>query len=233
MIPVGILGAAHPMAGGGGDLGAPPEFLGFTASAFPSATADHLCQMPETQPGDLLLAVVSTDATGATSQVSPPPGWSMLFTLDDARNSMRGTVLVRTADGSESGGVVNFQTGGNTELAAAVGRVRTGTFSGTPEISAASHEATTSAPTPALSPSWGAKPTLWIPVMFLGRAPPYSGPYTDNFGVVDAMASSTNGCSLGVCTHIENVSTLSPGTWSHQPSSSPITALIAVRPSAV
>lgn len=219
------------MAAAGGGGGGAPNVLSLTPSAFNSAATSHHVDMPSSvSVGDLLIAIVGSDGSNANSVVSTPAGWTQIHTTFNSSTSNRGTDFYRIADGTEGGTTVDFATAAADELAAIVIRIAAGSYSGTPEgaIQVTSSSINPAAPT--ATPSWGADENLWITNLYRGRAPPTGFPLPDNRTTVNAMVDSSNGTSIGVCTDIQNVSSLSPGNWTAPTNTENVGSTLAVRP---
>jgi hypothetical protein len=207
-----------------------PQYLSHTDSAFTTAATSHVANIGTTASGDLLLAFVATDGTFANSAVTTPSGWTSVGTRHESTPSVRGSVFIRVADGTESGGTVNFVTAAAEEAAVSIVRVQAGTYSGSPEVTLAQGAASNTPAAPGLAPSWGSASTLWITGILAGRPPPTGFPLADNNVTVNAMVSGTDGCSLALCSDEVATGTLSPGNWSGNTATVSVALTLAVRP---
>lgn len=207
-----------------------PVFLSHTDSPFPTASTSHVCNLPTTVSGDLLIALVGTDGSSSNSAVATPSGWTALGTTQEISTSSRGTALYRVADGSESGGTVDFQTTGSEEAAVSIVRVQAGSYVGTPEAAFISSSQSLSPPSASLTPTWGSANNLWITALFLGRPLPTGYPYPNNQIGVDGMSGGASGSTVAACTITHVAASLSPPTWSVSPSIQSVSATIAIRP---
>lgn len=207
-----------------------PVFLSHTDSPFPADSTSHICSLPTTVSGDLLIALVGTDGSATNSAVATPSGWTALGTIFNSGTSNRGTVLYRVADGSESGGTVDFETTGSEEAAVSIVRVQSGSYVGTPEAAFIYNTSNTTPPSASLTPTWGSANNLWITALFLGRPLPTGYPYPNNQIGVSGMSSGTTGSTVAACTITHVAASLSPPTWSVSTGTTSASATIAIRP---
>lgn len=207
-----------------------PQYLSHTDTAFTTAATSHSANIGTTASGDLLIAFVVTDGSNINSAVTTPGGWTSIGTRHESTPSVRGSVFTRVADGSESGGTVNFVTAAAEEAAVSIVRIQAGTYNGAPEVTLAQASASMTPAAPSLTPSWGSANTLWITGILSGRAPPTGFPLPDNNVTVNAMISVSDGCSLTLCSDEVATGTLSPGNWSGNTATVSVGMTLAVRP---
>lgn len=223
-LPAGMGMVAPASGGGGGDF---PTLMGVTSTPFTSATTAHNVAMPATvSSGDLLLMIFGCRG----GVVTVPDGWTRFGGDWTSNPQCQFHALYKVATGSEGGTTVNLETSTPARAIASVIRYQSGTFSGAPEISAL-YSATSGDPNPpALTPSWGAANTQWIPCFVqAGNSLTVSTyPYPDNNGSVNA--GSTSGIGAGWCTVDYAGASLDPGSFDSSSSSTRVAATIAVRP---
>jgi hypothetical protein len=183
--------------------------------------------MPTTAAGDLLIVSINNNSSTATT-CATPSGWNLLRTAV-ASVLPRSWVFYRVADGSESGGTVNFVFSNNQRSTATCMRVQAGTYSGTPEITAWAQGNSNAPLADPLTPSWGADATLWYVIM-QGN---YTGTGAFTYPYADGNLLRENGSGLiraATCWVESNTATLTPGAFATTLNTTWMAATIAVQP---
>lgn len=170
------------------------------------ASTSHVISLPAAiVSGDLLIAIWNPDGTGAGTW---PAGWTQLWATNLPANTGRTECRYRVADGTE-GASITVTTAAAVTSSHATYRIDT--FSGNaPEAGVTATANSANANPPSLTPSWGAKDTLWIAVAAV-----------DNTDVTAAPTSYTNlltGATptrLGTARRELNAATEDPGTFTN------------------
>lgn len=209
-----------------------------TETAFPSATTDHLADLPSTvNAGDRLLLLFSSHG-GFDVAFTDPEGWTPLY--DQHQGDGPGDTFIRAggwwiiADGTEGGGTVNVVTN---QAEAGSAQVYRFTGAGSIEVSAISVTPSnaTSFNMPAFTPSWGAKDTVWMPVLHAGDDDVATTGVPTNYGnLVDtACGGGANSSGRVASARRElNAASENPGTWTIASAESAVYLTIAIEPSA-
>ncbi|KKL61161.1 hypothetical protein LCGC14_2198090, partial [marine sediment metagenome] len=158
---------------------------------------------------NLLTEEFSSDrASGNT--VTFPAGWTML-TDDTPGGIMNFTAYYRIADGSE-GSTITVVTS-NAEMTAHTS-YRITDYLGIPEIGATVTSISAIPDPPNLTPSWGAKDTLWLAITGydIGQTAisAYPASYTDGR---NDRSDSVNGVGVGIARRELNAASENPGTF--------------------
>ena len=208
-----------------------------TGSTFTTASTTHNVSMPATvNAGDLLICIFSH---GGNVTDTTPTGWSggagiTGWSLEQG-TTIRGSVFVKSAAGTEGGTTVNFVTSGTAVGAAQVYRIPSGSWYGSLSnvteavaVASAGAAATTTPDPPALTPTWGSDDNLWLAVS-TGNVATSVTTYPTNYssGVITTNASATDVASAqrGLTAASEN-----PGTFTMGQSAINVNFTIAVRP---
>jgi len=220
------IGHAGLMFGGTGAVDPFPQRIEVTETVFASATS-HNALMPATvNAGDLLLCFLATDA-GAT--ITTPAGWTLLNSTANS-TTMRGSWYYKIAAGTEGGTSVDFVTSAAVTGNAQVHRFQAGTFTGTPECSAAATGNTTTPNPPSLSPTFGAQNTFWIASAATDNSNTPTG-YPYGSGQLTTRSGSTGSgfASAHTCFVNQNTATQDPGTFTLDTARFWVAHTIAVR----
>lgn len=176
--------------------------------------------------GDLLLALTSADGTGT---INTPSGWTQLYTTTAGQS--RTNAFYKFASGTEDGTTVNFTTGASEILTATVYRI-TGALSIESGTAATSTSANPNPPS--LTPSWGAKDTLWISFAATDngyiRPTVYPANYTHGRWDGDTYSSSTSYSMTASARRYLNAISEDPGTFTLSSSDAWSANTIAIRP---
>lgn len=170
-------------------------------SATPYGTV-HSINMPSTVASGDLLLITAAFNDGYTPSV--PSGWSVLF------SDIFGTVPVfsyyKQANGTEGGTTVTITTSGSQQLSAQVTRIAAASYSGIPEVSARAQPSGLAPDPPALTPSWGARNTLWAAVLGTTADSVSTYPLPDN----NSITVSGGAPKSALCYTSANTATLDP-----------------------
>ena len=176
--------------------------------------------------GDLLLVIFASDGSAT---IGFPVGWTQLF--EDAYGlTFHCEVSYRVADGTE-GPTINVTTS-NTQMTAHTSYRIIG-FSGVPEAPYRS-EGTDAAPDPpSLTPTWGAKDTLWIACCAhdIGTTTVNSYPVNYTDGRND-RSNNTEGVGIGSARRELNVIAEDPGIFTLSDARNWLGETIAIQPTA-
>lgn len=183
--------------------------------------------------GDLLIAAAGA-GDGDTPSITWPGGWTGIYDCLTNDSLGRISVAYRVANGGE-GASISVTTGSSTRTSYVIYRI-TGHNSTAPAVGTCAPATGTSADPPALTPSWGAKDTLWFAV--LGYADSsgariisaYPANYTN--GIDQDVAISFTGMSIGSARRELNAGSENPGAFTVSDSVTRHTSnTIAVEPS--
>ena len=125
-------GAANTYGSWAGIARDKPTITGPTVSGAGSGTVtSHPTTMPSCVAGDLLVVIIASNLPAANHNT--PAGWTLGKSLTNGNPSL--FCFYKVADGSESGGSVDFSTTAVAQDVAHVFKVATGTYEGTPDFS--------------------------------------------------------------------------------------------------
>jgi hypothetical protein len=174
-----------------------------TSVTTPAATS-HVISLPAgIVSGNLLLAIFGI---GGNTVGSWPAGWTELWGTELPASVGRLECRYRIADGSE-GATITVTTSG--ALTSSHTTYRIDTFSGNAPVAGTTATATsTNANPPSLTPSWGAKDTLWIAVAGVSGSAPSAAPanYTN-------LLTAATPTTLGSARRELNAATEDPGVF--------------------
>lgn len=179
--------------------------------------------------GDLLIVISGYRGgrTYTTSTVQFPAGWTELVTRT-ASNNGQGVVFYKVATATEAGAasinVAAAPSGGTgARQAHTVYRIQKGSFLGNPEasfVNATSLVSSTNPNPPALAPSWGTSPTLWIAAAAGTRAGTNPNPstfvptdFSSGTYVFDNSNTTTSSASVSTATRSALLGSLDPGSF--------------------
>src|SRR5690606_410857 len=167
--------------------------------------------------------------TGGTT--SGPSGWT---TFHDSVISARRRFRYRIADGSE-GSTATMTTAVATNSICIIHWIAPGEFnvSQAPEIAVANGTSASPDP-PALSPSWGAANTIWLPTMFCQLGTPaasiVSYPAAGSPTTAASVIGGNNDVRAASCWEQTNTATMNPSAFSISESRTWMAQTIAIRP---
>lgn len=198
-----------------------------TTSATASANTSHTVALPSgIQSGELLVVFFNTGGTNVDH--TTPTDWTLLSSY--AANG-RNSIFWRIADGTE-GTTLSVTTSGSRIATHAAYRI-SGVYAAGPIEG--EWQAATSADPPNLTPSWGAKNTLWITFASSRRTDnTFSAP--SGYGAqVDSESNSSSGSTSDVrfaaATQELNASSDDPATWGTTGTTNALkSGVLAVRP---
>ena len=173
---------------------------------------NHTVNLPaDISSGDLLLVFFACDSFSVPDTITFPEGWTELFQtpyLDEARLTFG--AWYRIADGEE-GATISVTTSSVEQSAHTSYRI-TG-YSGTPEVGTHAAGSSTTPDPPSLTPTWGAKDTLWFACEANDdddHTTAYPTDYTD--GRYD-MGTTSSGVNVGTARRELNAVSEDPGTF--------------------
>jgi len=187
------------------------------------ASTEHTVNLPaDIGAGDLLLVFFGSDGVPT---ITFPEGWTELF--QESNGNVTLGAWYRVADGEE--GATITVTTSVSEMASHNSYRITG-YSGTPEISLRGTGSSTIPNPRSLTPTWGAKDTLWFAVEGNDSNPTvtdYPADYTDGRNdVYDGFG----GCGVGSARRELNAESEDPGVFTISGSEEWVTVTIAIRP---
>ena len=195
----------------------------FNAGAQPVNLTEHTLYLPpDIVSGDLLLFFGLSD--GAPT-ITLPEGWTELFQVASGIAVKLGA-WYRIADGGEGASIT--VTTSDAEMFATTSFRITG-YLGTPEASTATGNNTNPQP-PSLTPSWGAKDTLWFACQGNDTnrtIVSYPTNYTNGYS---ALANDIEGCNLGTARREFNIATEDPDGFYISEADEWVTATVAIQP---
>lgn len=193
-----------------------PVVVGSTDGNNTAATVS--INVPPGAVGELLLALVGTDANSSTTW---PSGWTSLFNTFSTSDGI--SAAWRIADGTE-GATISVTSGANWYYA--ILRIGGNHATAAPEAGTAVSATATTGNPPAVTPTWGAANDLWV---VMGHADSgVSVTYPTNYNWVQTF--NTNTGTLAVAVRPLNAATEDPGTFGWGGSILNKVNTIAVRP---
>ncbi len=195
-----------------------------------SAGTSHLVQMPATvNANDLLLVLFMNDGDTA---VTTPSGWTCKVTYAYG-TYIRVGMYAKIAVGDEDGTTVDFVTAASELCIAQTYRVRQGTWGGSiaddidGELAVGSSEYPNG---PNLTPTWGAKDTLWITAFGCDKERTVSVWPTDYTNTQYNSNEDTSGVSGGSCRRELNAASEDPGAFTLNLGENWIASTLAIEP---
>lgn len=196
-------------------------------------TNTHAVALPANiQAGNLLIIILALWEDNTARTVTTPATWTQLYNIVGTGTIRRFVAYYKVASGSEGASVTVTA---SSTVGWACNSYRISNYTGVPEAATAGGTSTTPNP-PSVTPSWGARNTLWIAVEGDADATTTAvtspANYTNQLTAVrspNPIASGT-GPRLSSALRELNAASEDPGTWTI-PSSDPWNAAtIAVRP---
>lgn len=185
---------------------------------------DHTVNLPAgIQAGDLLLVFFASDGNPT---ITFPEGWTELFDKLSALE-VRLVVWYRVADGEE--GATITVTTSNIQMTAHTSYRITG-YSGVPECGDATTGNSTTPDPPSLTPSWGAKDTLWFAVCGYDANKTVTAYPTDYTNGRNDFADSLWGCGVGSARRELNAESENPNVFTISASEQWVANTIAIQP---
>ena len=213
-----------------------PVVASRTATSFSSTSGtSHNVNMPATvNAGDLLLMFFASfsGGIGATTLGAAPSGWTKVAETDGSR--CQSALFMKVADGTEDSTTVNITTSPGRSAVAHVLRITGwyGALSGVEQAVATSTSNHQPDP-PNLTPSWGAKDTLWIASYCVGddNATFTTAPtnYTNGQGDISG-ASVNNSAEVGTAYRELNATSEDPGAFTLSETEIGNSYTVAIRP---
>lgn len=178
--------------------------------------------------GDLLIVVAFFDGAPGITWPTAQGTWTQLYT-GDIGTSSRVDIRYKTANGE--GSSITLTTDASERMATATWVIDDGTFVGAPEIATATGNSA-NPDSPSLSPSWGAKDSLWLSLAFQDGGDltisVYPTSYTQT-AVLDATGGA-GGVTMGRAERQLNAASDNPSAYTFSNSKPWIAATIAIRP---
>ena len=201
-----------------------PQVPSFNGYALPANVTEHTLVFlpPDIVSGDLLLLFFLSD--GAPT-ITFPEGWTELFQVASGIAVKLGA-WYRIADGGEGASITVLTS--DAEMAATTSFRITG-YLGTPEASTATGNNNAPQP-PSLTPSWGAKDTLWFACQgndtnrYIFSYPPN---YTNGYS---ALVNDIQGCNLATARREFNIATEDPDMFHLTEADEWVTTTVAIQP---
>jgi len=195
-------------------------------TVYPAGT-NHVVNLPSNiSAGDLLLVFFGYRGGGAT--VTFPNGWNKLFETSNGTSITYGA-WYKVAAGTE-GATITVTT--NASVRSAHTSYRITDYDGVPEVGASATGSSTNPDPPNLSPTWGAKDTLWFTscayrdngstTIFA-----YSANYTN--GRLDSLPGSLV-CGIGTARRELNADSENPSTFTLSASQAWVANTVAICP---
>lgn len=180
--------------------------------------------------GDLLLVIIGVSAVSAGLTITPPAGWTQEFYQQNGNNEGAFGAYSKVADGTE-GATVTFTLNQSRQSSHYSARI-TGHNSGAVEASVNAANGDDVDP-PNLSPSWGAKDTLWFALMQQNgwvSTVTYPTNYTNGFDI--GPNSGSNRVTLALARRQLNAASENPGSFGVSEAWSSMAATLAIEPTA-
>ena len=206
-----------------------PQVAATNGGNHASNSTSHTVNLPTgIVAGNLLLVFFSSDAAPT---ITFPEGWTELFTKSYS-TSIKGGLWYKVADGEE-GASISVDTSSSQMTAHTSYRI-TG-FSGTPEAGVAVSSSGAPSNPPSLSPTWGAKDTLWFFCCAINGEDPFvsidSYPANYGNGRYD-YSDDAEGAGMGTARRELNTETEDPGAWTMSNTPRNMANTIAIQPAA-
>lgn len=173
--------------------------------------------------GDLLLVFFVTDYDAV---IGFPGGWTQLFQTN-AGNTVNFGAWYRVADGGEGASIV--VTTSNDQMTASTS-YRITDYSGTPECGTAVLGSNNTPDPPSLTPTWGARDTLWFAACgydYNRTITAYPTNYTNGR---NDYANVGDGCGVGTARRELNAISEDPGTFTLSAADEAVSNTVAVQP---
>lgn len=206
-----------------------PQVADVTESEDTGGGASVSVAMPATvNAGDLLVMIVAAN-TGNTSTLGTPSGWTkILQTNSGDQRSI--TTYYKVASGSEGGTSVTISLAGDpSNTAHQVYRITSHNSSAPPVLGTTG--ASTTPTSPSVTPSWGAKDTLWISAA-AGSNTTDDGTAPTNYGNFVGTLNTGGAPYLGSARRELNAASEDPGNFGAYSNSAWAAHTIAIEPSA-
>ncbi len=187
-------------------------------------STEHTVNLPsDISVGDLLLVFFVSDA-GIT--ITFPEGWTQLFQTTNIY--VKVGAWYRIAEGGE--GATITVTTSTSEMTAHTSYRITG-YSGTPEVGTPATGLDANPDPPSLTPSWGAKDTLWFAVQGNDDKDIVSAYPTDYTDGRNDYANAAGGCGVGSARRELNAESENPLPFTISASEQWVTNTVAIQPS--
>lgn len=206
----------------------PQEQTADRATTDNTATTSHDMNLPANiSDGDTVTVICCFE--GDAGAITPPSGWNE--EADDGDGIVSGYCISRLCDGTE-GSTVTVTTG-NSVGGGAIARRYTGA-SGNVEANITSTSTNDANPDPpSLTPSWGAKDTVWEAAFVTGGDRALNSYPTDYVnGEYERAQAAANDSAVGSATRDLNASSEDPGTFTLSANASWLGITVAIEPEA-
>lgn len=191
---------------------------------------DHTVYLPSgIESGDLLLAFFGCDRGWSARTITWASGWTQLANREGGWGYPSVAIYYRVADGTE-GESISVSTSGSEASAHTTYRI-TG-YSGTPEINSVATGSSNSPNPGSLSPSWGAKDTLWFAFQCHDGGNDLTTAYPTSYtnGREDTYDNS-GGAGVATARRELNATSDDPGTFTIENSEGWVAYTVAIQPS--
>jgi hypothetical protein len=186
---------------------------------------NHIVNLPSgIAAGDLLLVFFSADGNPT---ITLPGGWNQLFQTV-CGSAVKHGAWYRVADGTEGASITVTTTA--SEMCAYTS-YRIIDYAGTPELPTAATGTTQYPNPPSLTPSWGAKDTLWFACYGNDNNKTASG-YPTNYGNGrNDVCTASTGSGVATARRELNAASEDPGQFTMSAADDWVSSVIAVKPS--
>ena len=193
----------------------------------PAATSTVIDKPSGLVSGDLWLVLITIDNNNV---ITWPSGWTSVIAAPSGASDCRLEARYRIADGSEGATITVTHTSKKTAWESM--RI-TGHNSSAPAAAVANGEGDDRDP-PALTPSWGAKDTLWLAVYSFAETQSGAMTYPTNYtnGVTRAATSGSQYVGISHAQRALNAASENPGAFTPTDFWGSLAATIAIEPGA-
>lgn len=214
-----------------------PSVAAVNASTTDTDSTSHVVSLPASiSSGDLLICFLAGDGSGSWA-LDVPTGWNQAYSDENNSGGCNLSVRWKIADGTE-GSTVTFTSTASEKASHRSFRI-TGHHATTPFEAAGggiagSQGSSANPDSPSLTPSWGAKDTLWISVYGVDdarSATAYPTDYADN-QFTQVSGGSSGRCGLGLATRNVNATSQDPAAFTIDTSDVWLAATIGIQPAA-
>lgn len=208
-----------------------PSVVSTTRSNKNTSSTGHSVVLPASvDTDDILIVIFNLANTSALTWDNSTAGtWTNLFSTTST--SIRLAAYYKIADGTEDGKTLSLSSATAGRSAWHIYRIRNGK---TVSCGTSATGNSTAPNPPSLTPSWGAKNTLWLAVMGTfnqtadGGSYAYPTNYTTN-GIYDEAANAS-GCGVGSSYRTNNATSEDPAAWTINATLRWVANTIAVEP---
>jgi len=202
-----------------------PIVAGVNGGKNETDSTSHTVNLPSgISVGDLLIVFFVSDGNPT---ITFPSGWTQLFNVNNG-SVVRFGAWYRIADGTE-GSTINVTTSASEQSAHISYRIIN--YSGVPEAGTATTGFSSLPDPPTLTPSWGAKNTLWISAVGYDYYYTVSEYPTNYVGGRNDFANTTGGVGVGTAWRKLNASSEDPDVFNISANDQWVANVVAIAPS--